>query len=166
MNQRIVDGINNNVPENGLLIHCGDWSFGGQEKVFEFHKRLKVKNILITRGNHDHLIWPLELHNVIIDDIKYLQFETFKFVFCHYPMLHWHEMNRGSFMCHGHLHGDEDEVIKTIHQNYRTMDVGVDVAYKLFGEYRPFKLTEIIDMLKYKGTIERHEDRERNIGND
>jgi calcineurin-like phosphoesterase family protein len=158
MNNAIVDGINRYVTKDSLLIHGGDWSFGGKDKVFEFRNKLNVDVIYLTRGNHDHNIWPLELQNVIINDIHYLQFGMHKFVFCHYPMLHWHEMHKGSFMCHGHLHGHEDDVMKLIHRNYRTMDAGIDEAFRIYGEYRPFRLTEVIDLLKHKNTMYRHED--------
>ena len=40
--------------------------------------------------------------------------------------------------------------------NYKILDCGVDVAYKLFKQYRPFKLQEIINLTKTKNTVERH----------
>jgi hypothetical protein len=39
------------------------------------------------------------------------------------------------------------------------MDVGVDVAYRMFGEYRPFSLEEIINIMDKKEVIlpDRHD---------
>jgi hypothetical protein len=39
------------------------------------------------------------------------------------------------------------------------MDVGVDVAYRMFGEYRPFHLNEIIDIMSKKiiSPVDHHE---------
>ncbi len=32
----------------------------------------------------------------------------------------------------------------------RSMDIGIDVSYRLFGEYRPFSMSEIVDIMKKK----------------
>ena len=56
MNQRLVDNINNMVGEDDILIHLGDWSFGGFDKIEEFRSQINCKNIHLTFGNHDHHI--------------------------------------------------------------------------------------------------------------
>jgi calcineurin-like phosphoesterase family protein len=56
MNATLVDNINNKVGENDILIHLGDWSFGGFDKIVEFRERIKCKNIHLVLGNHDHHI--------------------------------------------------------------------------------------------------------------
>jgi len=43
MNQRLVDNINNMVGEDDILIHLGDWSFGGFDKIEEFRSKSTVK---------------------------------------------------------------------------------------------------------------------------
>jgi calcineurin-like phosphoesterase family protein len=56
MNQRLVDNINDVVGENDILIHLGDWSFGGIDSIGEFRDRINCKNIHLVLGNHDHHI--------------------------------------------------------------------------------------------------------------
>jgi predicted phosphodiesterase len=56
MNQALVDGINKNVKFNDVLIHLGDWSFGGIDKIWEFRKQINCQNIYHVYGNHDHHI--------------------------------------------------------------------------------------------------------------
>ena len=56
MNDTLVNNINELVGENDVLIHLGDWSFGGFEKISEFRNRIICKNIHLTYGNHDHHI--------------------------------------------------------------------------------------------------------------
>ena len=56
MNDRLVAGINSSVGENDILIHLGDWSFGGFDSIREFRERLNCKNIHLVLGNHDHHI--------------------------------------------------------------------------------------------------------------
>jgi calcineurin-like phosphoesterase family protein len=56
MNQRLVDNINDTVKEDDILIHLGDWSFGGIDSIGEFRDRIICKNIHLVLGNHDHHI--------------------------------------------------------------------------------------------------------------
>ena len=65
MNQTIVNNINAVVGEDDILIHFGDWSFGGIEQIWEFRKQIICKNIYLIFGNHDeHIIANKILPNV------------------------------------------------------------------------------------------------------
>lgn len=74
----------------------------------------------------------------------------------HYPMFHWNYQDDGAFMLHGHLHSDESEILKYIHE-YRCIDVGIDNFYKLFGVYSVFSYDVIKDLLIGRKIIGRHE---------
>jgi len=58
MNERIISNINEVIQPSDNLWHLGDW--GGPEISFEqvitTRNRIKCKNILLIRGNHDKLI--------------------------------------------------------------------------------------------------------------
>lgn len=71
MNTTMVDNINMRVKSDDWLIHLGDWSFGGIEQIWEFRKRLNVKNILLVRGNHDHHIYPKSKEISISEEDSY-----------------------------------------------------------------------------------------------
>ena len=60
---------------------------------------------------------------------------------CHYPVEDWRDMNRGTYHLHGHCHGSRRRV-------GRRLDIGVDSAIDLVGEYRPFSLDEVHEILK------------------
>ena len=65
MNQTIVNNINSMVGEDDILIHFGDWSFGGIESIWDFRKQIICKNIYLLFGNHDeHIIANKVLPNV------------------------------------------------------------------------------------------------------
>ena len=51
MNAAIVNNINELVGQDDVLIHLGDWSFGGFENIEEFYHRLICKNIHLILGN-------------------------------------------------------------------------------------------------------------------
>ena len=56
LDKTLVENINSTVGEDDVLIHLGDWSFGGKEQIWEFRKQIKCKNIHLILGNHDHHI--------------------------------------------------------------------------------------------------------------
>ena len=158
MNTTIVNGINAKVPSDGLLIHLGDWSFGGSTNVNKFRDELACKVILL-RGNHDHNV--IANNNWIkFADILHLSVENFKFVACHYPIIHWHNQSKGAYMLHSHLHGQEDSILKEVHNNQRCLDVGLDNYFKIFGSYAPFSISEIESLIPNNSLIDRHSNEE------
>jgi calcineurin-like phosphoesterase family protein len=136
MNDAIVNNINEVVGQDDILIHLGDWSFGGFVSIKEFRDRLICKNIYLIYGNHDHHI---ENNRQGIQGIftKTMQYTTlrvkfpshgkiiggsYEFVLMHYPLASWHDMNTGRFHLFGHVHLPENKKI----MDGRSMDVGVD----------------------------------------
>jgi calcineurin-like phosphoesterase family protein len=135
MNDTIVNNINNMVGEDDILIHLGDWSFGGFEKIEEFRCRLVCKNIHLVLGNHDHHIERNKenVQSLFCSVQDYLRLEVrrqvnkatlekFIFVCMHYPIASWHDMNNGVIHLHGHVHLPSHLRIA----EGKAMDVGVD----------------------------------------
>ena len=144
MNYKIVDNINQTVPSDGILIHLGDWSFGGEDKVMTFYHRLTARHLYIIKGNHDqHVHKYIEEMNRTgcVNMFDYLELEIGKLQFClfHYPIVSWNHIRRGSYQLHGHQHHVGDLRFG----NGRQMDVGMD-GNNLF----PYKLIDVIDLLK------------------
>ena len=146
MNAAIVNNINDCVGQDDILIHLGDWSFGGFEQIEEFHNRLICKNIHLIMGNHDHHI------DMNKGDIRKLflsvsWFEQFKYQgetieVCHYPISSWNSLRKGRVHLHGHCHLPNHKKIS----NGRRMDVGMDGNL----EFRPYDLLkEVLNPLKH-----------------
>lgn len=85
----------------------------------------------------------------IVDEAFEVQHGKHTFVMNHYPYLSWHHISKGVIMLHGHEHGNLDH----LNTDVRRMDVGIDSAKKLLGEYRPFSLEEIITINNKKQII-------------
>jgi len=145
MNAAIVNNINSVVGQDDVLIHLGDWSFGGFENIEEFYHRLICKNIHLILGNHDHHIDRNR------SDIKKLfttvsWFEQFEYqgetLECmHYPISSWNALRKGRIHLHGHCHLPNHLKIS----NGRRMDIGLDGHL----EFRPYDLhREVINPLK------------------
>lgn len=166
----IVEQINKTVGEYDVLYHLGDWSFGGISNIFEFRKQIKCRNIHLILGNHDkHIedfkLLPLEQRREFFDHYNYNQssgigvrnlFRTtayydlvyipgikFPITICHYAMRTWYANNKGAYNLYGHSHN-------TLPPIGKQLDVGLDSAKVLLGEYRPFSLEEIKSIMDTK----------------
>ena len=156
MNTELVNNINEIVGENDILIHLGDWSFGGFENIAEFRNRILCKNIHLVLGNHDHHIernkgdiqelFSSVNHYINLDlrrpsNLRKGEMDKFKFVLMHYPIASWDGMNDGVMHLHGHVHLPPNLRIS----EGRAMDVGVDG-----NGYYPLGLFEVLNLLKNK----------------
>jgi len=144
MNTAIVDNINEVVGQDDVLIHLGDWSFGGFENIEEFHNRLNCKNIHLVLGNHDHHI-DRNKDNIrgLFKSVSW--FEQFHYQgetieCCHYPISSWNGLRKGRIHLHGHCHLPFDKKIS----NGRRMDVGMDGNL----DFAPYNLHDVIKLLK------------------
>jgi calcineurin-like phosphoesterase family protein len=154
MNTAIVNGINDCVGQDDVLIHLGDWSFGGFEKIKEFRDRIVCRNIHLVLGNHDHHIESnregcQSLFSSVNDYLRLtVERETNKlienpkseFVLMHFPITSWHDMSRGRIHLHGHVHLNH---AKKLHRG-RAMDVGLDGN----PEFMPYSLAQVLSLLK------------------
>jgi calcineurin-like phosphoesterase family protein len=137
MNEELVYWINHNVAQDDILIHLGDWSFGGFESVKAFRDRIICQNVHLVLGNHDHHIQRNKdnIQSLFSSVQEYLYLEVkrpgttkkdamdrFAFVCMHYPIASWINMNNGVIHLHGHVHLPNHLRVA----DGKAMDVGVD----------------------------------------
>ena len=158
MNMALVNGINKYVKEDDILYHLGDWSFGGVHNILQFKNLIICKNVHLILGNHDqHIVDkeikyhetsfnPIELFSSV-QDVLTLDIGKTKLFLSHYSHRVWLGSHKGVIHLYGHSHG-------SIPDYGKSMDVGVDVAFKKFGEYRPFNIGDITNIMS-KRTIEK-----------
>ena len=154
MNDTIVNNINEVVGENDILIHLGDWSFGGFEMIEEFRNRIICKNVHLVLGNHDHHIernkdniqrlFSSVNHYINLDVrchsfIKKGEMHKFRFVLMHFPIASWDGMNDNVIHLHGHVHLPKHQRIA----EGRAMDVGVDG-----NDMYPLGIFGVLNLLK------------------
>ena len=152
MNSTIVDNINENVGQDDILIHLGDWSFGGFERIEEFRNRIVCKNIHIITGNHDHHIENnkngvqslfasvSKYQNLVVKtNVGTLASAEHRFALMHFPLASWDNMARKAIHLHGHVHFGPDKRIG----KGKMMDVGVDGN----GLY-PINMSEVVSLMK------------------
>jgi calcineurin-like phosphoesterase family protein len=139
-NEALVKAINDVVGVDDQLWHLGDWSFGGFPSIKQFRDRLVVRDINLVYGNHDEKIEAnregIQSLFTSVQYYKELTIQGHKLILSHYAHRVWNKSHHNSIHLYGHSHG-------TIPDYGKSMDVGVDVAFNLFGEYRPFRWEEI-----------------------
>ena len=150
MNSSIVNNINEVVGQDDMLIHLGDWSFGGFEQVREFWDRIICKNIHLVLGNHDHhiennrdgsqgLFKSVSHYNTV-------EIGQFKFRLMHYPISSWDGLGKGVMHLHGHCHLPNNLKLS----KGQRMDVGMDGH----TEFRPYNVyREVVPLLRNRPKV-------------
>jgi calcineurin-like phosphoesterase family protein len=135
MNEALIYYWNITVDCADIVIIAGDVTLhSNTELVYKkFLNHLKG-NLILLRGNHDY--WMKEkrylYHKKVMGQAVAVG---------HYPMRSWHNSSHGSWNLHGHSHG-------TMPPLYNQLDIGVDSAAKLLGQYRPFSFNEVKEIME------------------
>jgi calcineurin-like phosphoesterase family protein len=151
-NAWVTDSINSCAGPRDKIYFLGDNAFARnaveQAGVLKkFLATLKCKNWVFVLGNHDYegstLCLGYESH-------KYLEinWNGIKFFLHHYPCLTWPSSHYGSIHCYGHTHAEFEKTFDALMPQRRSLDCGLENAYRLFGKYRPFEAGEIVEYLK------------------
>lgn len=160
MNEALIGEINRTVPKDAKLIHVGDWSINPKdpkdyayyaERCARFRQKINCGWVGILWGNHDI---PDQIHHLFqwsgfIAKVELQKLETC-LVLSHYYQAVWDMSHRGGLHVYGHSHSEIEHYAELAMPGRRAMDVGVDNAAKILGQYRPFKLQEVINLLKEK----------------
>jgi calcineurin-like phosphoesterase family protein len=152
MNAHLVGNINEMVGQDDILIHLGDWSFGGFEQIELFRNQIVCKNVHIITGNHDHHIENNRegCQSLFRSVNKYLNLDVKwnvgtplmgeqRFALMHFPIASWDNMARGAIHLHGHVHFEPRLRIGA----GKMMDVGVDGN----GLY-PIQMSEVLRLMR------------------
>lgn len=153
MNRAIIDNINTVVGQDDILIHGGDFSFGGFENIPKFRNQIYCKTIHHVLGNHDDHIKKnknnyqdlfTSVSDIILLDFNY-KGDKSRLIIQHHPIQSWRDLNQGTIHLHGHTHLVGDRRFG----RGRRMDIGFDgnpqfKPYNLYSEcVVPLRLREI-----------------------
>jgi calcineurin-like phosphoesterase family protein len=140
MDEELIRAWNSVVGQDDIVYHMGDFALTNSNKTKNILNRLNGRLILIV-GNHEKSVMDKEAVRERFISIKD-KLETYInkqfIVMCHYGMRVWNKSHHGAWMLYGHSHDSME------HEAWgRSMDVGVDSAARILGEYRPFSFEEI-----------------------
>jgi calcineurin-like phosphoesterase family protein len=146
MNDHFISECNRVVKPNDELRVLGDFIWGASW-YGHYRAKLKVRKIHAVAGNHD--AGSLAKYVSSYKEIDYAKIDGIRFHLSHYPMFSWRGRERPkSIHLYGHSHGSSEAFLNAHFPERRAMDVGIDNAFKLLGEWRPFSLDEILTLLK------------------
>jgi calcineurin-like phosphoesterase family protein len=155
----LIEQINQTVGENDTLWHLGDFCFSphGREREFaeSLRNQINCKNIFLCWGNHDRGGISVAFTRTYQEYTLKMNGQTIRMA--HEAKLVFYDSHRGGWNLYGHSHAtvdtriDEllsdvanlDPFLSHFFKHRRAMDVGIDNAFRLLGEYRPFSFDEI-----------------------
>lgn len=156
MNQLLIDCWNERIKPDDTVYHLGDFAFCNKTKRREVIAQLNGNKYLV-RGNHDPdrsdwwveagFMWARDYYNlrqniVYEDDEGNNQQYTQQIVLCHFPILSWDNMARGSWHLHGHCHGSLPMT------RMMRLDVGVDT-----NNMYPYSLEDIQKIMAMRSVV-------------
>ena len=148
MDQTLIKNWNEVVPEDGIVVHCGDFMLPHNEDIKEYNKYLYQLNgrILLLRGNHDRASLDWENDKLIaVRDNAIIQVEGIKIYAQHYPCAAFN----GDYHIYGHVHTLSDGICYGIDGDVKkvmkrtTYDVGVDQ-----NNYTPVSYWQLCDIIR------------------
>lgn len=144
MDEHLLGMINEFVAEDDILWHLGDFCFWNKNSSRDAHwylSRIRCRNVCLVAGNHDQK----ETRDAFGEccDYKEIKVHSKDVIMSHYAMCFWNRSHYGSWMLYGHAHGSAERWLDENMPGRTSMDVGVDNARKLLGEYRPFSFDDI-----------------------
>lgn len=148
----LLDRINERVQPNDILYHLGDFCFGPNKHIYEvaqkFRDRINCKTVYLIWGNHDdHIIAPLFTNTYERTTVRW---NGKRIIVDHYAAAVWNKSHRGTWQLYGHSHASAEHRMDAFMPGRRSMDVGVDNAKLILGEYRPFSFDEIEAILEQR----------------
>lgn len=149
MNNKLVENINSVVAKDDILIHLGDFSFGGIDNIAKFRNLIVCDTIHLILGNHDKHIEENKNNTrsffSSINETMLLEYKRnsikFNFFVSHLPLASWPNMGWGVMHLHGHTHLPNHLRLA----EGKAMDVGVDG-----NNLEPIHIETVIELLRNK----------------
>lgn len=144
----VMDTLNKYVQKNDTLVIIGDFC---KEKPGRYRSLIQCKNIFYVLGNHDREPKIRAVFGGNVWTQRMVKLSTGDRVLCaHHPQCYWDRSHYGVYHAYGHLHWnmEREAAMNRGFPGRRSHDVGVDMAYSLFGEYRPISEPEFLWLLK------------------
>ena len=138
----MIAQINRYVPPGDRLFILGDMAWHSVENYLD---RMLCKDVHLIWGNHDKANYGKKFKTA--EDVVEIKIGEHKVFLSHYPHAYWPASHHGSFHLYGHCHRQREATLDAAFPGRRSLDVGVDNALQVLGEYRPFRDDEIVLIL-------------------
>lgn len=145
----LIGQINATVGRDDELIIIGDFAFDNPGR---YRAKINCSNVRLVLGNHDRKERSANVFGQIPEVMRSKAYnhtadDHVKLFLSHYPTMYWDQSHNGCCHLYGHCHSQREEYLDDLEPQRRAMDVGVDNAYRLYGEYRPISEVEVYDYM-------------------
>ena len=142
MDEHLISAWNVHVRPNDTVYIIGDLIFRNTVSPDNYLSRLRGKKHLIL-GNHDK-DWikkaDMPKHFISVERFAEISDGQHKITLCHYPLMSWNQIMKGSYMIHGHIHNNRDAMyFPLIREMPNLLNAGVEI-----NNYHPVKLSELM----------------------
>ena len=142
MDEHLVSAWNKNVYPNDSVYILGDLIFRIAASPDSYLNRLRGKKHLIL-GNHDK-DWvkkaDMSRHFLTVERFAEISDGKRKITLCHYPLMSWNQMEKGSYMIHGHIHNNREAFyFPMIRQTPNLLNAGIEI-----NKYRPVNFDDLV----------------------
>lgn len=134
---------NKAVKQQDTVYILGDLFFRNVSSAETYLVQMNGKKHLII-GNHDK-DWmkktDLSQYFESVEHMMEISDGSHKITLCHYPMMAWNGVAKGSYMIHGHIHNNMDADYSTLIRNMPTLlNAGVEI-----NNYKPVTFNELLE---------------------
>lgn len=161
-NDWMRDTINAVVQPQDRFYVLGDIFFGDKWHAAHWLSQINCRHKILVGGNHDDKMMEFYAANTsqeLFEEVHLFGTEVKlngrRIVMCHFPIVEWNAGHHGSWMLHGHCHGNFDYA-KADLADKKILDVGWDNAIKVMGQYRPFEMADIEKYMEGRVNITHH----------
>jgi calcineurin-like phosphoesterase family protein len=145
-NEALLEGINNAVRRTDRLVIIGDFVY---KKPGRWRPKIRCSNITYICGNHCNEAKTRAVFGGQVYQQRMVKGDYDRFFCNHYPLAYWDRSHYSVASLYGHLHdnAEKEAIMDKAFPGRRSMDVGVDAAKRLLGEYRPFSESEVLSFI-------------------
>ena len=146
MDDHIIDSFNTVLRPGDDLWHLGDFCWGAS-LAGQYRSRIRhgVK-LHLVQGNHDAnsiAQYCTSFHQCVLK-----KFGGTKVTMCHFALWNWAGKFDGGYHFYGHSHGTAEAELNRVAPCRKSVDVGVDHARELVGDFRPLELEEVLEIIE------------------
>ena len=143
MDETIITNMITPLKKGDELYFLGDMAFDIASAGKFFTRLSKGIKFFWILGNHERTAKQYKHYCIQQTPMKEIRIQKNPITLCHYPIGEWDRKHYGAWHLHGHSHNNYQAEGKIL-------DVGVDSAIEWLGEYRPFSLSEVIEIMDSK----------------
>jgi len=142
MDEHLISAWNKSVRPNDSVYILGDLIFRSTASPDSYLSRLRGKKHLIL-GNHDKdWVKKVDMPQYFVSVERFAEISDgkHKITLCHYPLMSWNHMAKGSYMIHGHLHNNREAFyFPMLRQMPNLLNAGVEI-----NGYRPVNFDVLV----------------------